>query len=95
MAARAAPGSRSAAKLMRAATRPDRDLIIALSEFGRHATFIKKQMPMLVMDDMVNALMFAEGRPVRAAQILKKLNRQRSRPIDLRLYPVKKAKDNE
>jgi hypothetical protein len=81
--------------LMRAAKRPDKDVIIALAEFGRQAAFLKKQMPTLCMDDMVNALMFAEGRPVRAAQILRKLNRRRSRPVDLRLYPVGKTKDDE
>jgi hypothetical protein len=80
---------------MRGPARPDRDVITALAEFGRQATFLKQQMPTLCLDDMVNALCFAEGKPVHAAQILRRLDRQRSRPIDLRLYPVKKTEDDE
>jgi hypothetical protein len=77
---------------MRGPARPDKDVITALAEFGRQATFLKKQMPTLCLDDMVNALCFAQGKPVHAAQILRKLNRQRSRPVDLRMYP---ARDEE
>ena len=58
--------------------RPDKEVILALREFGSQAAFITKQLPSLCIDDLVNALTFCEGRPGKAAEILRQLDQRRS-----------------
>jgi hypothetical protein len=58
--------------------RADKEVILALREFGSQAAFIKSQMPSLCIDDLVNALTFCEGRPGKAAEILRALNQRRT-----------------
>jgi hypothetical protein len=56
----------------------DRDLARALYHIKKEALSIHQQLPTIRIDDMVNALDFAGGKTIRAAEILSVLHHRRS-----------------
>jgi hypothetical protein len=63
----------------------DKDLVLALQHIKTEAVRIHQRRPTIRVDDVINALCFAEGRTLHAAEILETLHRQRSRTPDIPL----------
>jgi hypothetical protein len=57
----------------------NRDIVFALKDIAARANFIHAQMSTIGIEDMVNALCFSDGKALRAAEILQRLDHRRSR----------------
>jgi hypothetical protein len=58
---------------------PNPDVLRAISTLAASANFIHTKFPLIGLEDLVNSLIWTEGRPRQTAAILDALNRHRTR----------------
>jgi hypothetical protein len=75
---------------MRAATRPgiDKDIVLGLREIARQTRLIRSAYPTLSNNDVFSVINWHAGQAVEGARMLRRIHRQRTGFVDLRLYPA-------
>jgi len=71
----------------------DKDLLLGIREIARQTALIRRQYPMLSTGDIYSAIDWTGGKPIPTAAMLTRMNRQRTGPVDLRLFPQNRRKE--